>query len=200
MRYPAGHKDETRAQILREAARAIRTDGLHQLSVGAVMARAGLTHGGFYGHFPSKDGLVEAAIEAMFAQSNSRLDAATDGRTPAEGLAAYIDGYLSDGLSQDKDSLCPIVAVAAYLPHLPDGHRDTFGRGVRDLTAHLATHIRAMGASDAEVLASSVLNTLSGAVSTARAMPTARQTKFVLDAARSTVRQLLGLPKPPGRR
>jgi TetR/AcrR family transcriptional repressor of nem operon len=193
MRYPAGHKDGTRAQILREATHAIRTDGLHQLSVGTVMARVGLTHGGFYGHFPSKNGLLEAAIEAMFTEANARMAAATDDKNPAEALTDYIDDYLSQG----KYNLCPIVAVAAHLPYLPAGLRKTFSRGVQGLTTGLATHIRAMGISDADALASSILTALSGAVSTARALSDPRQIEIVLGAARSALRQLLGLPLAP---
>src|SRR6202000_1221206 len=69
MRYEPEHKQQTRAKILRVASRAIRARGPHRVAVADVMARAGLTHGGFYAHFKSKDDLVAAAIEAMFATS-----------------------------------------------------------------------------------------------------------------------------------
>jgi TetR/AcrR family transcriptional regulator, transcriptional repressor for nem operon len=193
MRYPAGHKDKTRAQIVEEATRTIRADGLHCLSVAIVMTRAGLTHGGFYGHFSSKDGLVEAAITTMFAEADARLDRAMIDATPADGLAAYIDDYLSDGLNRSKYSLCPIVAVSAYLPHLPDHVRDAFDAGVQRLTERLAGHIRALGARDAGDLASAVLAALAGACGTARAVSDPTQTEAILVAARSAVRQLLDL-------
>ena len=56
MRYPAGHKEQTRAKILRAAAKVFRREGYHAVSVDKVMEEAGLTAGGFYAHFGSKEG------------------------------------------------------------------------------------------------------------------------------------------------
>ena len=66
MRYDAEHKRKTRLRVLDEAAMAIREEGPHRLGVAGVMARAGLTHGGFYAHFPSKEAFVSEAIAHMF--------------------------------------------------------------------------------------------------------------------------------------
>ncbi|HEY9524199.1 MAG TPA: TetR/AcrR family transcriptional regulator [Thermopolyspora sp.] len=194
MRYPAGHKEETRAQIVKEATRTIRVDGLHRLSVATVMSRAGLTHGGFYGHFTSKDGLIEAAVKRMFDEADARLDRAMTAASPAEGLIAYIDDYLSDGLPQDRHSLCPIVALSAYLPQSPTAIRTTFGDGLLNLTTRLAAHIRATGVDQADDLAASTLATLAGAVGTARAVSDPGQAEGVLRAARSALHHLLHLP------
>src|SRR6516225_1792267 len=95
MRYDAEHKQKTRAKVLEVAAQAIRKDGPDRIGVASVMAEAGLTHGGFYAHFKSKDELVTAAIEQMFEESRARVAHEMEGRTPAAGLAAYIDFYLS---------------------------------------------------------------------------------------------------------
>ncbi len=73
MRYDPGHKNETRDRVLKAAARSMRTDGPHKLGVAAVMAEAGLTHGGFYAHFPSRDALVIATVERLFEDSRSRF-------------------------------------------------------------------------------------------------------------------------------
>ena len=62
MRYDAEHKQQTRERVLKEAASAIRAEGPHQVAVAGVMARAGLTHGGFYAHFASKDDLARQAL------------------------------------------------------------------------------------------------------------------------------------------
>jgi TetR/AcrR family transcriptional repressor of nem operon len=64
MRYDGDHKQKTRERVLKEAAKAIRAEGPHRIAVAGVMAKAGLTHGGFYAHFKSKDDLVEAASGA----------------------------------------------------------------------------------------------------------------------------------------
>src|SRR3954466_6221608 len=95
MRYSADHKLKTRQRVLTEAARAIREDGPHQVGVAAVMAKAGLTQGGFYAHFASKDDLVAAAIGHMFEEALQRWGAETTGRSGADALNAYLDFYLS---------------------------------------------------------------------------------------------------------
>src|SRR5690349_6687091 len=108
MRYDAEHKQKTRERVLVEAAKAIRTDGPHKIGVAAVMAKAGLTHGGFYAHFESKDDFVAAAIGQMFAEGRVRLDKALDGRSAGEGLTAYIDFYLSGAHRDTRSAGCPL--------------------------------------------------------------------------------------------
>ncbi|MGI4879673.1 MAG: TetR/AcrR family transcriptional regulator, partial [Janthinobacterium lividum] len=66
MRYDGEHKAQTRERVLKEAAAAIRSEGVDRIGIAQVMARAGLTHGGFYAHFTSKDDLVTQAIDYMF--------------------------------------------------------------------------------------------------------------------------------------
>jgi len=89
MRYQPDHKEKTRRRVLEEATKAIRRQGPHRLGVARVMKQAGLTHGGFYAHFSSKDALVSAAIAAMFEGTLDRWTRATHDRPPEAGLAAF---------------------------------------------------------------------------------------------------------------
>ena len=73
MRYDAEHKQKTRERVVQEAAREIRAQGPHRVGVAGIMAKAGLTHGGFYAHFASKDDLVLAAMEQMFRDGQKRV-------------------------------------------------------------------------------------------------------------------------------
>src|SRR5258708_17692302 len=95
MRYDENHKTETRRKVLKAAARAIRAEGPERVGVAAVMAEAGLTHGGFYAHFASKDDLVGEAIVQMFVEAQGKFASTVRGRPPREALAAYIGFYLS---------------------------------------------------------------------------------------------------------
>src|SRR3569623_2604629 len=97
MRYDPEHKQKTREKVLDAAAEAIRTEGPHKLGVAGVMAKAGLTHGGFYAHFQSKEDLVAQAIDHMFARSQLKRIDREEGLAPAEKLVAFIDHYLSPG-------------------------------------------------------------------------------------------------------
>src|SRR6202161_3125927 len=118
MRYDAEHKQKTRERVLREAAKAIRAEGPHQIAVAGIMARAGLTHGGFYAHFASKDDLIVAAIESMFDDAVANFERRTAGKSPADALRTYIDFYLSPGHRNARETGCPLASLSADIPRL----------------------------------------------------------------------------------
>src|SRR5260370_31693766 len=131
MRYDNNHKERTRARVLAEAAAAIRSKGVERVGVAEVMAGAGLTHGGFYAHFQSKDDLVAQAITHMFDASCAAFLRHTEGRNPADALANYIAAYLGPSHRDDRARGCPLATRSgdlANMPRLPPG-RFTDGTG-----------------------------------------------------------------------
>lgn len=193
MRYDAEHKQKTRERVLDAAAEAIRLEGPHKVGVAGVMAKAGLTHGGFYAHFQSKDDLVANAIGHMFDRSaQRRLDSYQD-RPPAEALSAYIDFYLSEGHRDARTSGCAMPALAADLPRLPSACQEAFAAGVRRLTGRIADLIARAGHAGAEVLASSTVAEMVGALSLARAEPDRIRSNQMLERSRRALKQRLDL-------
>src|SRR5436305_7366845 len=89
-------KEETRERILRAAARAIRKHGYEGVGVADVMKEAGLTHGGFYAHFESRDALLAAAADQAGVESIETLTRAIAAAKPGQELMALVDTYLSD--------------------------------------------------------------------------------------------------------
>lgn len=168
MRYDTEHKQRTRTKVLEAAAQAIRNDGPERVGVAAVMAEAGLTHGGFYAHFKSKDELIAAAIENMFEHSRARLAQETDGRGAKEGLAAYVDFYLSARHRDARGHGCPIAALASDAPRLSDDVRGAFAAGVARLTAALAEKLTEAGTAEPQTAARSMVAELVGALTLAR--------------------------------
>nr|HEX4315219.1 TetR/AcrR family transcriptional regulator [Kofleriaceae bacterium] len=189
MRYSPEHKDATRERVLREAARLIREHGPLGVGVADIMSRAGLTHGGFYAHFASKDALVAAAIARMFVGAQRRFDGVD--------LATYIDRYLSPAHRDERATGCPIPALASDLPRLSRGCRAAYATGTRALTDRLASELRARGhrGAAADTLAASVVAELVGALALARAEPDAARSDAVLAASRRSLRARLGLPR-----
>src|SRR2546422_6737018 len=129
MRYHPDQKEKTRRRVLEEATKAIRRQGPYRLGVAGVMNQAGLTHGGFYAHFSSKDALVSAAIGAMFDGALERWTRATHDRPPEAGLAAYIESYLSAEHGDTRGGGCPLAALASDLPRLAAPSRTAFAAG-----------------------------------------------------------------------
>jgi TetR/AcrR family transcriptional repressor of nem operon len=197
MRYDAEHKQKTRERVLQEAAKAIRAEGPHQIAVAGVMARAGLTHGGFYAHFASKDELVVSAIGQMFDEGADRVAHETAGRTPAAGLAAYIDFYLSTEHRDARTTGCPMPFMAADLPRLSEPARARFAQGVAGLRGKLGALLEQLGHADAKTEASSMLAELVGALSLARAEPDRERSDTILARSKASMKQRFGLePRP----
>lgn len=193
MRYAPDHKQKTRERVLVEAARAIRAEGPHQIAVAGVMAKAGLTQGGFYAHFASKDDLVAAAIDHMFGESVDRWQAHAAGRPGAETLASYIDFYLSAAHRDSRTSGCPLPFLAADLPRLSDAAKSRFTAGVARMRAWLATQITDLGRDDPQAAASSMLSELVGALSLARAEPDPAVSDAILENSRAALKRRFGL-------
>src|SRR5690349_21849670 len=107
MRYDAEHKERTRRKVLSEAAGAIRQHGPAGVGVAELMAKAGLTHGGFYAHFKSKDELIAEAITEMFDAQYRHFLACVEDREPAKGLALFVENYLSARHRDKPETGCP---------------------------------------------------------------------------------------------
>lgn len=193
MRYAREHKEETRSRVLDAAAQALRACGPDRMGVAGVMADAGLTHGGFYAHFDSKDQLVAAAIAHMFERSGANFRDQLANRSPDQGLLAYVDLYLSRKHRDSRSSGCPIAALSSDLPRLDEAARTEFSDGVANLAMAIAELLAAMGLRDTEALARSVIAELVGALSLARIEPRARRSDAILEASRKQIKMRLGL-------
>ncbi|MBV9496047.1 MAG: TetR/AcrR family transcriptional regulator [Acidobacteria bacterium] len=193
MRYDAEHKASTRTRVLKEAAKAIRTQGPHRIAVAGVMKKAGLTHGGFYAHFRSREAMVGAAIERMFEEANARWASATAGRSAADGLCAFIDFYLSPAHRDAHAVGCPVAALLGDLPRLAPSWRRAFAAGVRRWTDAVAQRLIELGRENAEALASSAVAELAGALALARGESDATRSDARLAASRHLIKQRLGL-------
>ncbi len=198
MRYEPTHKQQTRARVLREAAKAIRVEGPHRVGVAGVMAKAGLTHGGFYAHFASKDDLVVDAIAQMFDEAIDTFDRLTAGKPPAAALNSYIDFYLSARHRDARDTGCPMPTLSADLPRLGQPARRRFAQGVAALTGAVAGLLSALGIEDAESLAGSAVAEMVGALALARGAADAKHSNTILARSRHSLKQRLGLADPDG--
>src|SRR5262245_55010007 len=152
------------------AATAIGSKGAKRVAVAEVMAGAGLTHGGFYSHFRSKNALIVEAITHMFEALHAGFLRHTEGRTPAEALSTYIDVYLPTSHRLDRAHGCPIAALSADLPNLSDLARARFTDGTERFAGGFARLLRSMGAKNPEALAWSAVTEMVGALAISRAV------------------------------
>jgi TetR/AcrR family transcriptional repressor of nem operon len=180
VRYSSEHKAETRAKVLKEAAREIRAKGPEGVGVAGVMKRAGLTHGGFYAHFESKDDLIAEAIEAMFVDARTRSEKLEGDGDPRAVLRAYLDFYLSPLHRDARERGCPLPTLSGDFARAEGPVRDRFAVGVERLTNRLVTALERIGVADAGREGNALIAQLVGAVALARSVSDGAQSDALL--------------------
>src|ERR1700749_1214823 len=104
-------KEKNHQRIVDVAARRIRESGTDGPGVAEIMSEAGLTHGGFYKHFDSRDDLVAEAVGAAIEQGRARLAQGVEGAE--DRLSAFVDNYLSTDHRDHPGTGCSVVALGA---------------------------------------------------------------------------------------
>jgi AcrR family transcriptional regulator len=191
MRYSSNHKAETRQRIIGEAARRFRKHGIEGTGLVPLMKALGLTHGGFYAHFESKDALVQASLEAAAEQTLERWQAAP-AAVPADAVPApagdasvraVIDDYLSSHHRDEPGEGCPLPTLAAELGvrGQPSATADAM---IAHMTALLADCRLAAGPGDGGIVA---LAAMVGALTLARAVSDRAASDGILAAVRAAL-------------
>ena len=193
MRYNPEHKQRTHEKVLHEAAQAIRLQGPDRISIAELMTNAGLTHGGFYAHFKSKDELVAEAVDWMFAERRAAFAKYLESKAPADALATYIDMYLSPRHRDHREQGCPVAALGGDLVRLPELARERFDAGIRRLVSNLANLLQQCGHESPEPLAHSVFCEMLGALILSRNLLDRPLSGQILDTARNSLRTRLNL-------
>ena len=194
MRYSEGHKEETRAKVVRAASQALRERGPEGISVAEIMKEVGLTHGGFYAHFPSKEALVVAAVEAAFEDSRKRFNRAGEGLDPVKHMSQFVDYYVSPVHRDALGRGCPVTTLSTDLPRQGGAARAAYDAGVKRLILRIAGHLTVGAPEDREALAGSLLAEMAGAVLLARAVSDPILSDRLLADCRRSVKARMGLP------
>jgi TetR/AcrR family transcriptional repressor of nem operon len=192
MGYSQRHKAETHAKLLKLAGRVLREKGPEKVAVVDLMHSVGLTHGGFYAHFKSREVLLVEALKGVFEEAQQTYHRMGDGLPPRRALTSFIDAYVSTA-HRDRLSGCPIVTLGSDFTRQSRAFRATFNSGVKTLVSILAKWIDATGIPNSEPLAASVLSTMAGAIAVARAVSDKRLSDEVLEATRETIKERLFL-------
>lgn len=186
MAGPASRKEQSHERIVDAAARAIRRVGYAGVGVADVMKEAGLTHGGFYAHFPSRDAMLVAAMERAGRDGAARMTQSI-ARRRAEGaspLRALVEGYLSETHLASCEGGCPISALASEMPRQSPEVREMSASRVQGLVEVVG---RALPADAAPQAAMVITSNLVGAIQLARALGDNAQGRAMLAAARESI-------------
>ncbi len=184
-RMSEAEKQKSHKRILDAAARLLRENGIDATSVADVMTAAGMTHGGFYRHFSSKEDLVGAALEHAAATVLGPVESKGAGEARAVAVDAYIADYLSDAHRRRRAEGCPLAALAGEALR-EDGRVREAAENAARRTACLLSE--GSGGDDApDDLGLSTLAVLMGSIVLARLLRDEEDAKRVLALGRTTV-------------
>ena len=184
MRYRPEHKTDIHQRIVKDAARRVRAEGLTGAAVSAVMRDAGLTHGGFYKHFGSKDDLVGESLREAFREISDRLARAGEQARPGTAWKAIVKAYLSPEHCDHAEFGCPLAALA---PELARADKTMQAQILGELTKYKSRMLPFMPGrrtADKERAFVVIISTLVGAVTIARILPDQAARARVLTSTR----------------
>ena len=173
---------ENRRRILDVASRLFRDKGFDAVSVAEVMKAAGLTHGGFYGHFSSKDDLVAETIGYVLSRDG---DGGVD-------LRAYMDEYLAPRHRDNAAAGCPTAGLAADIRHQTPAARAAMTAGLRSQIERVAKALPNIDAADRRSAAIGTWAAMVGAVILARAVDDTELSDEVLEQTRVWIEAAIG--------
>jgi TetR/AcrR family transcriptional repressor of nem operon len=191
LRYAPDHKKKTRTRILAAATKVFRRLGYHAAGVDTVMESAGLTAGGFYAHFDSKQALLAEAIEHAGGEVSERRAAWTLGRSGREWLEAFLTGYLNNDHRRQIGDGCPLAALISEASRADEAVKASFEAMVRELEGTLASQVGWCGSADAKERALVAVALCVGGLGLARAVRDEGYAKRIILSCRKLAMKLL---------
>jgi TetR/AcrR family transcriptional regulator, transcriptional repressor for nem operon len=176
-------KEATHERIVEVAARAIRRNGYGGAGVADVMKEAGLTHGGFYAHFGSREGMLAEAADRAGADTVALLTRVASNAPQDEALQALLRAYLSDEHVAQAETGCPLAALGSEMPRQSADVRGAATRRIKELIDLVARQMPGWGGPGAHEKALATVATMVGAVLLARAVDDAQLSDAVRAAA-----------------
>jgi TetR/AcrR family transcriptional repressor of nem operon len=176
---------ETRRRIIIAAAAEFRRNGITDTSNSDLMAAAGLTHGGFYRHFESKDQLVAEACDAAVRSMVDKFAAAAVGKSARRRLGAATARYLSTDHRDDPAHGCPLAALGSEIARCDEGVRSAATDGFRRLAAIIAAQYEGTRPDLAKQRALAAASMMIGALTMSRIVTDPELSSEILSQANS---------------
>lgn len=196
MRYPAGHKQQSRERILNAAADLFRRRGIAATGVDSVMDAAGLTAGAFYVHFRSKDALIAAAVAKAGERAHEHWLAPLEGLAGRSWARAFLRRYLSAEHRDDIETGCSLPSLGVEVARSGAPVRRQFEQRLRGLFALVERQANGE-ASQGRERALAVVALAVGGLMLSRAVLDDELSRDILNACRTQAERLLRLEREP---
>jgi len=187
MRYSREHKLETHARIVKKASVRLREKGAHGVGVADLMKEAGLTHGGFYAHFDSREALVIEAFAYAMDRSTERWRKLAEATPPEKRLATIVNSYLTPLHRDDPGHGCAVPTLGAEIARESPKTRKAFAAKLEQMVDMLAEQIPDVPRKAARKQAMAAIATMMGTLVLARVAGNGEFSDEVLGAGRDAV-------------
>jgi AcrR family transcriptional regulator len=182
-RSSPSRKEETHERIVAAAARAIRRSGYDGTGVADVMKDAGLTHGGFYAHFASREAMLAEAADRAGAEAVAASTRIAATAPPPQALRSLLEAYLSKAHVQNAETGCPVVALGSETPRQAPEVRRAATRRIKEMIDLIARQSPDWGQPGAHERALATVATMVGALLLARAVDDPKLSDALREAA-----------------
>ena len=200
MRYSREHKLETHARIVKRASVRLREKGAHGIGVADLMKDAGLTHGGFYAHFDSREALVIEAFAHAMDRGTERWRKIGEATPPEKRLAMIVDSYLTPVHRDDPGHGCAIPTLGAEIARESPKTRKAFATKLEQMIDMMADQIPDVPRKAARKQAMAAIATMMGTLVMARVAGTGEFSEEILSSGREAVLGRAVAPKPAARK
>ena len=187
MRYSREHKLETHARIVKKASVRLREKGAHGIGVADLMKDAGLTHGGFYAHFDSREALVIEAFAHAMERSTERWRKLAEQTAPDKRLATIVESYLTPIHRVDPGHGCAVPTLGAEIARESPRTRKAFAAKLEQMIDMLADQIPDVPRKAARKQAMAAIATMMGTLVLARVAGNGEFSDEILGAGRDAV-------------
>ena len=200
MRYSREHKLETHARIVKKASVRLREKGAHGIGVADLMKEAGLTHGGFYAHFDSREALVIEAFADAMDRSTERWRKIAETLPPEKRLATIVGAYLTPLHRDDPGHGCAVPTLGAEIARESPKTRKAFAAKLEQMIDMLAEQIPELPRKAARKKAMAAVATMMGALVMSRVAGNGAFSDEILGAGRDAVLARATPPKSGARK
>lgn len=200
MRYSSEHKLETHARIVKKASVRIREKGAHGIGVADLMKDAGLTHGGFYAHFDSREALVIEAFAYAMDRSTERWRKLAETIPAEKRMATIVETYLTPLHRDDPGHGCAVTALGAEIARESPKTRKAFAAKLEQMADMLAEQIPDVPRKAARKQALATLSTMVGALVLSRIAGSGEFSDDILSAGRDAALGRAAPAKPTAKK
>ena len=184
MRYDAEHKEKTHRRIVKGASRQLRKKGLNGPAVAELMKASGLTHGGFYKHFSSRDDLVVEAIEESLRELTQMMINAAERSGSRPPWKSMVEAYLSLERCDGVDRGCPIAALASDIARTPQAMKQPIAAAILKFREEMIPFMPGRTLEEKSSNFLMLMTSMVGAIAIARTMPEVTLRQRILDTVR----------------